>query len=412
MALTRALRASLLAAALLAPGSAVAQVDWQLGGSADVRFGVALDGSLPIAEAAVELRASGEIGSGLLPDASFTVGLQGGYDAASGAGDVGVDVAHATIYLDEVDVTVGKQRVTWGSTDGVNPVDVLNPRDLSFPPGSEKLAVPMLYASIYAADDFRVQAALVPVFTPPLLPGPDWRAVPPAAVPPGVEIVEQLPLEEQRPAAALGNVQFGVRATALLGDFDVSATYVHGFRNQPTRWARIEPTNTPGEYLLQPMISYDRIDLIGLDFSGVLGDVVLRGEAAYIFTDDPGGVSRAIGNHSAQAVLGAEYLIPKGPRTVLQTIFDYVAPDAGAEANLNLKFMSALVYQTGVRSQVDLGWMHNLDGSGALLPTVSYTFADGVVGTASAYVFYGGDGTEFGGWRENSQLRVGLNYAF
>jgi len=34
------------------------------------------------------------------------------------------------------------------------------------------------------------------------------------------------------------------------------------------------------------------------------------------------------------------------------------------------------------------------------------------VGTASAYVFYGGDGTEFGGWRENSQLRVGLNYAF
>lgn len=309
-------------------------------------------------------------------------------------------------------MTVGKQRVTWGSTDGVNPVDALNPRDLSFPPGSEKLAVPMLYASIYAADDFRVQAALVPVFTPPLLPGPDWRAFPPAAVPPGVTIVGQLPSEEQRPAAELGNVQFGVRATALLGNFDVSATYVHGFRNQPTRWARIEPTSTPGQYLLQPMISYDRIDLIGLDFSGVLGDVVLRGEAAYIFTDDPGGVSPAIGNHSAQAVLGAEYLIPQGPRTVLQTVFDYVAPDAGAEADLNLKFMTALVYQTGVRSQVDLGWMHNLDGSGAVLPTVSYTFADGVVGTASAYVFYGGDGTEFGGWRENSQLRVGLNYAF
>lgn len=411
MGLPRNMRAALFAAALLSSGSAVAQVDWQLGGSADATFGVALDGSLPIAAAEVELRASGEIGSGLFPDASFTVALQGGYDAASGTVGVGVDVAHATLYLGEVDVTVGKQRVTWGSTDGVNPVDVLNPRDLSFPPGSDKLAVPMLYASIYAAEDFRVQAALVPVFTPPILPGPDWRAAPPAP-PPGATIVGQLPPEDQLPEAELGNVQFGVRATALLGDFDVSATYFHGFRNQPTLSARLEPTNTPGQFLLQPVISFDRIDLFGLDFSGVVGDVVLRGEAAYTFTGDPDGVSPIIGNHSAQVVLGAEYLIPQGPRTVVQAIFDYGAPDAGEESDLNLKFMTGLAYQADARTQLDLGWMQNLDGSGAVLPTVSYTFADGVVGTASAYVFYGGDGTEFGGWRENSQLRVGLNYAF
>lgn len=405
------LLATLLPLSLLA-APALAQARWGLGGRVDATFGVAVDGALPVAAAELELRATGEVGAGLFPDASFTAALLGGYDAATGAATLQLDAAHATLYLENLDLTVGKQRVTWGSTDGVNPVDVLNPRDLGFPPENRKIAVPMLHARYYAKSDLRLEAALVPVFTPSTQPGAAWRPQLSPPLPPGASIVQQLPPQEQRPAAELGNLQFGVRATALLGAFDVSATYFHGFKTEPTATARLEPTGVPGQFRLQPLLDYDRIDLLGLDFSGMVGDFVLRGEAAYTFTGDPAGVLAGVGNHSAQAVLGGEYLFPSGPRTVLQAIFDYVAADEGGSADLNLKFMTGLAYQVGARTQLDLGWLQNVDGSGALLPTASYTFADGVVGRVSAYVFYGADGTEFGGWRENAQLRLAVEYLF
>jgi len=77
-----------------------------------------------------------------------------------------------------------------------------------------------------------------------------------------------------------------------------------------------------------------------------------------------------------------------------------------------VKFMTALSYQAGTRTLLQMAWMQNLDGSGAVVPQVSYSFADGVTGEAGAYVFYGGAGTEFGDWSENAQLRLGLAYAF
>ncbi len=396
--------------ATLLLGLAAAQAP-DLSGRAEVTFGVAVDGVLPIAAADLALTLKGEVGAGYFPDAAYRATLLAGYDAATGAASVALDEAFATVYLGQVELTAGKLRRFWGSTDGVNPVDVLNPRDLSFPPDGEKLAVPLVHAGVYT-DDVKVEFAVVPVFTPAVLPGAAWRPALTPQLPPGMTLVGVLAPEDNRPAAELRNVQFGVRSTLDLGQFDVSATYFHGFRTQPTQSARVEPTGTPGQVKLQPVLNYDRIELVGLDFSGIVGDVVLRGEAAYQITADPNGTDPTIGNHSLQAVLGGEYLIPGGPRTVVQGIFDYTAPDAGEAATMAYKLMLAMMYQPSTRTQFDLGWIQSLDGSGLLMPAVSYSFADGVTGEAKAYVFYGGDGSEFGDWRENGQLRVSLAYAF
>lgn len=398
---------------LLASALAAAQPTVDLGGKASVTFGVAVDGTLPIAAAELELLLSGAVGAGLFPDAEFTASVLGGYDAATGEATVTLDEGHATLYLGDLELKLGKQRAAWGSTDGINPVDVLNPRDLSFPVDSRKIAVPMLYARYYAPENLRLDAAIIPVFTPSTLPGQAWQPpVTPPPLPPGVNVTQQLPPEALAPETELSNVQFGVRATAQLGSFDVSASYFHGYRTEPTPSAELVPTGAPGEFALRPLLNYDRIDLVGLDFSGVLGDFVLRGEAAYTFTGDPEGTDPSIGNPSFQAVLGGEYMIPGGPRTVVQGIVDMNAPDAGEEAEWNFKAMTALVYEASTRTQLDLAWMHSFDGSGAVLPSASYTFADGVIGKASVYAFYGADGTEFGGWRENTQLRLGLEYSF
>ncbi len=394
----------------LALGAASAQAP-QLSGRTEAQFGVAIDGSLTVARADLDLRLHGEVGTGFFPDAAYSANILVGYDAVTGATRFELDEAYATLFLTDVDVTVGKQRRFWGSTDGVNPVDALNPRDLTFPPANEKIAVPMLHGGVHAGD-VQVQLALVPLFTPSRLPAEAWQTQAAPSLPPGVNLVGMLPPEVNQPAAEIGNVQFGVRTTLTAGMFDVSATYFSGFRTEPTASARLVPTEVPGQFRLQPVLNYDRMQLLGLDFSGAIGSVVVRGEAAYEFTADAGGTDPEVGNHALQAVLGAEYAIPSGPRVVVQGIFDYLALDAGQSAETNFKVMTVMAYQAGARTNLDLAWMQSLDGSGLVMPSVAYTFADGVVGEAKAYVLYGAAGSEFGDWKDNSQLRVSVAYSF
>ena len=392
---------------------ASAQLDVDFGGSAMAEFGVAVDGSLPVAAAELELRVDGEVGSGFFPDATFTASLLGGYDAATGAASVRLGDAFGTLYLGDVDLSVGQQKVFWGSTDAVNPVDVLNPRDMSLPLDSEKIAVPMLRAVVHLDDVLRLEAVAVPAFTPSTPPPEAWRTAPTTPQPPpGVTIVERRAPDERRPEAALENVTFGARATARFDGFDASVNYVRGFRHLPTLETTLVPTDTPGAFAVQPVLRYDRVHVVGTDFSGTLGPVVVRGEAAYTFTEDPNGHDPAIGNPSLQAVLGAEYAIPSGPRTVVQAIYDWRKGEAGGEDEQALKTMTALSYQADARTQLELAWMQSFDGSGAVVPRATYTFAEGVTGEASAYVFYGASGTEFGGWKDNAQLRLGVAYGF
>ena len=392
--------------------TALAQVDFDLGGRASAEFGAAVDGTLPVAAAELELRLDGEVGSGYFPDASFSATLAAGYDAATATATVRLQDAYATLYLGDADLTIGQQRVSWGSADGVNPVDVLNARDLRHPLAPEKIPAPMLRFAYQVDETLHLEAVAVPVFTPSIPPGPAWRTAPTPTLPPGVTIVEQRPPDDQRPEAALENVQFGVRATARFDRFDASLAYVRGFRTLPTVEHTLVPTGTPGQFALQPVLRYDRIQLVGADFSGVLGAVVVRGEAAYTFTDDPTGADVTVGNPSFQAVLGAEYAIPSGPRTVVQVVYDYRKADGGADAEQRAKVMTALSYQAGARTQLDLAWMQGFDGSGAVVPHLAYTVAEGITADVSAYVLYGADGTEFGGWRDAGHLRLALTYAF
>lgn len=401
-----ALAGALLSAPVLASSGVT------LGGRASATFGVAVDGTLPVASADLELRLHGEVGSGYFPDAIFEASLDSGYDAADGGAYARLGDAYVTLNLGDLTLSVGQKTVSWGSTDSINPVDVLSPRDLSFPLEREKLPVPLLQATYYVDDTLSVEAVVLPGFVPSVPPGERWQVKPSMTLPPGVTIVERRAPIEERPELKLENVQFGVRARFALTDWDVNVDYFHGFRSLPTFQATVVPTGTPGQVALQPHLRYDRIDVVGFDLQGVVGPVVLRGEAAYTFTADGAGTDPEVGNHSAQVVVGGEYVIPGGPRTIVQSIFDYTAPDAGEDADLNLKFMTALSYQASTRTQLQMAWMQNVDGSGAVVPKVSYSFADGVTGEAGAYVFYGATGTEFGDWSENAQLRLGLAYAF
>src|SRR5690606_11351610 len=104
---------------------------------------------------------------------------------------------------------------------------------------------------------------------------------------------------------------------------------------------------------------------------------------------------------------------PGGPFVSLQGIYQHAA--AGATTAASDRFSTAAVanYEPNNRMGLDFAWLHSWsDGSGALRPSLSYTFADGLVGTAEAAVFYGRAGSEYGAWRDNSQFRASVAFSF
>lgn len=412
---------ALVLASLLLTASAAAQVSYDLGGAVGAEFGVAVDGTIPVAAATFDLTLEGEVGQGFFPDAVFEATLRAGYDAA--AADpftFRLGSAYAKLFLDDLDLTIGNQVVAWGSVDAVGPVDVVNPRDLTYPvrdPADQRLATPMIRATFHAPEGVTVDAVLVPVFVPSTLPGERWQpatVLPP--LPPGMSIVGVAEPVVERPGAELGNVQFGVRATLDLdvaGGADASVVVYRGFRHTPTVSFELLPATPPGAFVVQPRLDYGRLTLLGGDFSLVLGSYVVRGEAAYGFGDDPSGTDPRVPNDTLDAVLGVETNLPGGVFLALQGVYQHVAADAGMDADDTVSTILAARFDPGARTGLQVGWVHAWsDGSGVFRPNLSYTFADGLTGSVEAAVFYGRVGSTYGAWRDNSQLRLGASFAF
>ena len=412
------MRRIVLTVALLAlTASALAQVRTEWRGSLDARFGVAVDGALSAAGARAQATLDGTVGSEYFPTAAFRVALDLEADAALGRAEVRLGEAWARLFLGDVELTAGNQTLFWGSTDAVNPVDRLNPRDLRVPIDAVKLATPMVHLRAYLEGDVALEAALVPVFTPSQTPDAAWRTDLAPTFPPGVTVVETRPIRDERPAAALENVQFAVRAQWRPPGFDLAVSYLHLLRDTPTASAEMVPTGAPGEVALQPVLRYDRIEVVGVDGSVALGPVVLRGEAAYTFTRDPDGTDPAVGNPGFQVVVGGEAPIPDGPRVVLQLVLDGATRDAapdGTHGGVELSWRTMAILNQAVNERTDLqaAWVQDFDGSGMVRPSIAYDFADGVTGTLEAVVAYGADGTRFGGWRGRSGATASLRVAF
>lgn len=412
---------ALALAVLLLVQSAAAQVTYDLGGTVGAEFGVAFDGTIPVAAASLDLTLQGEVGQGFFPDAVFEATLQAGYDAA--AADpftFRLGPAYAKLFLDDLDLTIGNQIVAWGSVDVVGPVDVVDPRDLTYPvrdPADQRLATPMIRATFHAPEGVTVDAVVVPVFVPSTLPDERWQPatmLPP--LPPGMSIVGVAEPAVERPGAELGNVQFGVRATIDLdvaGGADASVVVYRGFRHTPTVSFELVPTDAPGAFVVQPRLDYGRVTVLGGDFSLVLGSYVVRGEAAYGFGDDPDGTDPRVANDTLDAVVGVETNLPGGVFLALQGVLQHVAADAGMEADDTVSTILAARFDPGTRTGLEVGWVHAWsDGSGVFRPNLSYTFADGLTGSVEAAVFYGRDGSAYGDWRDNSQVRLGVSFAF
>lgn len=182
--------------------------------------------------------------------------------------------------FNQLDLTIGKQRITWGTADKMNVVDNLNPIDLanflSFDPDyfAERRPQFAFNWELYLGSIHKLQlvwllsrqyAPLPPGFTRLLNQSYDFS---------GVNLIKA--------KNTFQNTNFGFRYTTVVANFDLGVSFYRGNQHLPViTGVELGPPNQIFSYF-----SYPRENIFGFDLAGELKNVGLWAETAIIFPEE------------------------------------------------------------------------------------------------------------------------------
>ena len=188
--------------------------------------------------------------------------------------------------LPQMDLRIGRQVITWGRGDRLNPTRSLNPLDLEdvwdFGRYHGVEAVKLDY---YLNNDFFLQGVYVPFFRPATLPRGDLSAAFSGqfGAMPGtgkMQVSDSLILPELRPASSSS---FGFKAGGFLLGFDLSVSYAltHDGLPLPSS-AVVSLTDTVGNMMVQTELIFPRYHIAGADLAGSLAGIGIWAEGAML----------------------------------------------------------------------------------------------------------------------------------
>lgn len=196
--------------------------------------------------------------------------------------DASIREAYVDVAAGDLEFRLGRQQIVWGEMVGFFFADVVSARDLRefLLPELESIRIAQWAARAeYYAGETHLEALWVPVASYDRIgkPGSDFFPYP---LPPGT------PLREQTAERNGANGNWGLRASRLIGGWDLSAFYYDSLDVSPT--LSFNPATRGFE------LRHDRIRQAGGTFSKDMGSFVLKGEAVHtsgrgINTLDPAG---------------------------------------------------------------------------------------------------------------------------
>jgi hypothetical protein len=267
-----------------------------------------------------------------------------------------------------LDLKAGKQNIAWGEADAFNPTNNFDPYNLENPlEFDQRLGNVALKATLTVADElFILEGVLAPRFLPAVLPvdlflgdDPFDNPLMPSLNPDKLDLggMDLVPPGNQAirtfaPPWDLDNLMAGLRLKWSMLGFDWSVSYFHGRDTIPA------PSNSFGEVkssredgcprdgtscviVTGVNLEYPRIDVIGFDFRGGIGDVGVWGEVGLIFPRAITGSIRVEGlgevaqllivedDPFAKWTVGAEYTFKGGWFFNLQWVHGFFTEQTG-----------------------------------------------------------------------------------
>ncbi|MCE5177746.1 MAG: hypothetical protein LLF81_01210 [Porphyromonadaceae bacterium] len=257
-----------------------------------------------------------------------------------------------------LDITIGRQRIVWGTADKLNPTDNLNPLDLEdILDFGRRRGSDAINLNYYINNDFSVQGVFIPFFQPANMPVGIFAD----ALNPNMELPDGMVLKSFSDTILMPRYNLGKSSTAgfkfkgFAKGVDFSVSYVWGYDGLPFATKNIfTPVDMTGGININSQLSFARTHIIGADLATSIAGIGFWAEAAafipekdVIMTND----------------LSAFYPMSPVPVTQDSIILDktkpYIKFVLGGDYNfsdgsyLNLQYMHGFIHERGAENLND-----------------------------------------------------------
>jgi hypothetical protein len=338
--------------------------------------------------------------------------------------------------FDALDLSIGKQRVQWGTADGLNPTDRFNPYDLSdLTDFTARLPTWAVRAEYYATDEWRVEAVWTPKAYEPLLP-PGADGVLAGAG--GGTLPGPVPSWEEHfeaPSRRMSDSQYGLKVAGHAAGLDVSVSYFDGFDGIPTagRVLLVGQDEASQTFDGHAWTALPRIRVLGADVATEWGGVGLWGEGAVVFPEQIELVTDVVANGDsvrdrvvalkdhpyATWTLGGDYMFPGGWYLNLQWAHGlFLERGAGQLHEYLVGRLERRLFRETVTLTLEgalevAQWSDWSDQLGlGVFPEVVYSPIDNVDASIGAFIVGGGSATLFGSWGDADQVYLRVKASF
>ncbi|MGQ9621836.1 MAG: DUF1302 family protein [Candidatus Caldatribacteriaceae bacterium] len=194
----------------------------------------------------------------------------------------------------ETDFKVGLLTLTWGASDVMSPVDVVNPRPFSRGVGEDalkdKIPVPALDVEWYFSSSWSLELLYQPRFVANFVPDfVEGQMLLPSLVPFGVDLTKTgIELTKEEPAVGFLSPIWALRARGNIGSTDVALSFYQGYFLSAFPRKTVIAFLPDGTSEISATLGYPRRSVLGLEFQGTLSGVegmTFRGDVAVIFPE-------------------------------------------------------------------------------------------------------------------------------
>ena len=193
---------------------------------------------------------------------------------------VELNEAYLTIDTERMDFIFGKKMMRWGTGDGINPMDLINPRDYRDPIASARAdaRLPILLANgIFLLGSVTVEGVLVP--KPEVnkfsLPNSPWEPEALRELRRSAESGEIVLAPKEEPDNWFEDAEFAFRVSTVTRGFDLALLYYNGYTDDPVYH---RDYLTDGRMRFTPR--YHRYQAYGFNFAKSFERATIRGELA------------------------------------------------------------------------------------------------------------------------------------
>jgi hypothetical protein len=183
-----------------------------------------------------------------------------------------------------LDLSIGRQRIVWGTADKLNPTDNLNPLDLEdILDFGRRRGSDAINLNYYINNDFSLQGVFIPFFQPANMPvGIFANILNPAMEMPNGMILKNVSDTLMMPKYDIGeSSSAGLKFKGFARGVNFSLSYVWGYDGLPfaTKNTFI-PVDTLGGININSQLSYARTHIIGADLVTSIAGIGVWAEAA------------------------------------------------------------------------------------------------------------------------------------